>query len=221
MSTETVEMTPQERAEFEAFKAEKARKESEAKLKSDREAYKQLVDECVNQAHPELMELSKLLAEKKQRIIETFRKAISMKEELFGVKSDQKSHTFTNSEGNLRITVGQYVNDNYRDTVNEGITKVTSYIQSLAKDENSAALVKTVLRLLSKDQKGNLKASRVMQLRQMANESGNKEFIDGVNIIQDAYQPAWSSVFIRCETKSQDNAWENIPLSMTEAFAIP
>ena len=41
----TVEMTEQERAEFEAFQAQKAKKASEEKAKADREQYKQLVDE--------------------------------------------------------------------------------------------------------------------------------------------------------------------------------
>lgn len=38
-------MTDEEKAEFEAFRKEKARKARQEKQKADREAYKQMVDE--------------------------------------------------------------------------------------------------------------------------------------------------------------------------------
>ena len=41
---EIVEMTAQERAEFEAFKALKEKREAAEKLKQDREAYATIVD---------------------------------------------------------------------------------------------------------------------------------------------------------------------------------
>ena len=217
MESELVKMTPEERAEFEAFKKEKERKEAERKQLEDRETYKLMVDECIDQVTPELTELSELLAKKKSSVLETFRKAIEMKGEIFEVKSDQKSHTFTNSKGDVRITIGRYVTDDYRDTVNEGIAKVEAYIKSLAKDENSGALVDAVMRLLSKDQKGNIKASRVLQLHKMAQQSGDKTFIEGVQIIQEAYQPALSSWYVRCDKKKDGSSWESIPLGMTEA----
>jgi hypothetical protein len=216
MESELVKMTPEERAEFEAFKKEKERKDAERKQREEREIYKQIVDDCIDQATPELSKLSQLLSQKKTAILETFRKAIEMKQELFEVKTDQRSHTFTNSAGDVRITIGQHVTDDYRDTVNEGIAKVEAYIKSLAKDENSGALVDAVMRLLSKDQKGNIKASRVLQLQRMANQSGDKTFIEGVQIIQEAYQPALSSWYVRCDIKKDGGAWESIPLGMTE-----
>jgi len=78
-------------------------------------------------------------------------------------------------------------------------------------------LVNAVLKLLSRDQTGNLKASRVMQLRKMADESGNELFIDGVRIIQEAYRPEVSKYYVRAEFKNEQGAWVNVPLGMTEA----
>ena len=42
----------------------------------------------------------------------------------------QRSHTFTNSEGDKRITLGVYVTDGYRDTVEDGIAICLLYTSS-------------------------------------------------------------------------------------------
>ena len=139
-----------------------------------------------------------------------------MKAELFGVKDDQRSHTFTNSEGTKRIVVGHYLLDNYRDTVDEGIAMVKGYIESLAKDDESRTLVKTILRLLSRDSSGALKAQRVLQLRRLAEETKDERFIEGVRIIEDSYQPSPSKDYIRAAVRSKSGVWESVPLSMTE-----
>ena len=133
------------------------------------------------------------------------------------IRSSQRSHQFINSEGTRRITIGFNVIDNYDDTVDAGIAKVKEYISSLARDEQSKILVETVLKLLSKDSKGTLKASRVLQLQQMAEKSENADFIEGVRIIRDAYRPIESKSYVRAEYKSDSGAWVSVPLGMTEA----
>ena len=209
-------MTAQERQEYEAFKVMMARKAAEAKRKSDREAYTELVDETIAAVMPELTNISEAIAQKKTAAAEAFRGALEMKAELFGVKDDQQSHTFTNSEGTMRITIGHYMLDNYRDTVNEGIAMVKTYIESQARDDASRALVKAILRLLSRDEAGNLKASRVLQLQKMAEETGDERFIEGVRIIQESYQPTPSKDYIRAAVRDESGAWVPIPLSMTD-----
>lgn len=209
-------MTAQERQEYEAFKVMMARKAAEAKRKSDREAYTALVDETIAAVMPELTNISEAIAQKKTAAAEAFRGALEMKAELFGVKDDQQSHTFTNSEGTMRITIGHYMLDNYRDMVNEGIAMVKTYIESQARDDASRALVKAILRLLSRDEAGNLKASRVLQLQKMAEETGDERFIEGVRIIQESYQPTPSKDYIRAAVRDKSGAWVAIPLSMTD-----
>ena len=209
-------MTAQERQEYEAFKVMMARKAAEAKRKSDREAYTALVDETIAAVMPELTNISEAIAQKKTAAAEAFRGALEMKAELFGVKDDQQSHTFTNSEGTMRITIGHYMLDNYRDTVNEGIAMVKMYIESQARDDASRALVKAILRLLSRDEAGNLKASRVLQLQKMAEETGDERFIEGVRIIQESYQPTPSKDYIRAAVRDESGAWVAVPLSMTD-----
>lgn len=73
------------------------------------------------------------------------------------------------------------------------------------------------LSLLAKDSKGTLKASKIMTLRKYAVESGDENFIRGVDVIMDAYRPERSKEFIRAEYKNEIGQWVNLPLGMTEA----
>ncbi len=222
--TEQVAMTAEERAAFEAFKRDQERKAAEAKRKQDREVYAQLVDNEVAHAVGICLSASEDLRGVKQTIYNNFRSVLELKQQLTGVKDkqgEQYSHTFTTSDGKFRITLGNYTVDGYRDTVDDGIAIVKEYIESLAKDENSKALVNAVLRLLSRDQAGNIKASRVLQLRKMAEETGNARFIEGVRIIEESYQPTVTKQFIRACYKNEAGAWIAIPLSITEANMEP
>lgn len=106
--------------------------------------------------------------------------------------------------------------DGYRDTVEDGIAMVKGYIESLAKDDATKSLVNAVLRLLSRDGQGNIKASRVLQLRKMAEDSGDDTFLEGVRIIEEAYQPTVTKKYIRAEYKDANGAWRIIPLGMTD-----
>lgn len=213
----TVVMTAEEKAEFEAFQAAKAKKAAEEKARADREQYRQLVDDEIERSIPVLEEISGRIKESKQRVMDNFKTILEMKGDLFKtkLKEDQRSHTFTNSKGNKRITLGVYVTDGYRDTVEDGIAIVKEYIESLAKDDKTRSLVSMVLRLLARDAKGTLKASRIVQLRKVAMETGDDRFMEGVRIIEESYQPEVSKQFIRAEIKNENGMWKPIPLGMT------
>lgn len=215
----TVVMTAEEKAEFEAFQAAKAQKAAEEKARADREQYRQLVDDEIERSIPVLEEISGRIKESKQRVMDNFKTILEMKGDLFKtkLKEDQRSHTFTNSKGNKRITLGVYVTDGYRDTVEDGIAIVKEYIESLAKDDKTRSLVSMVLRLLARDAKGTLKASRIVQLRKVAMETGDDRFMEGVRIIEESYQPEVSKQFIRAEIKNENGMWKPIPLGMTES----
>lgn len=218
-SKQTVFMTEEEKAEFEAFQQAKARKAAEEKAKADREMYRQMVDEEIENSIPVLLGISEEIKESKQKVLDNFKAILAMKSDLFKTKmrNDQRSHTFTNSAGDKRITLGVYVTDGYRDTVEDGITIVKEYIASLANDEKTQALVNMVFRLLSRDAKGTLKASRIVQLRKVAEDTGDARFMEGVRIIEESYQPEVSKQFIRAEMKDRNGMWRPIPLGMTES----
>ena len=219
MKQTTVVMTAEEKAEFEAYRQEKVRKVAEEKARKDRDVYKQMVDDELERSIPVLFGISGQIKESKQQVMDNFRAILEMKADLFKtkVKDDQRSHTFTNSTGDKRITLGVYVTDGYRDTVEDGIAIVKEYIESLANDEKTKSLVNMVLRLLARDAKGTLKASRIVQLKKVAMETGNERFMEGVQIIEDSYQPEVSKQFIRAEVKNDNGMWVAIPLGMTEA----
>lgn len=210
----TVEMTAEQKAAFEAWRAKQERAK---RRKENREAYAQLVDEQIELAIPELVSLSEKIRTVKQTVFDNFRDVLRMKQDVMELtQTGQHSHTFTNTAGTMRITLGSNTVDDYRDTAEDGIEMVKQYIASLGKDEETRALVDMVLRLLARDQTGRLKASRVLQLRKMAEQTGNEQFIEGVRIIEEAYQPTETKQYIRAEVKNEQGAWKAIPLSVTD-----
>lgn len=210
-------MSAEERKEYEAFKAEREKKRREEERKRQRQQYATLVDDEIAATIPKLREVSEMLKNAKDNIFGNFDTILKMKAEIIGTARDgQCSHTFTNSDSTLRIILGVNSIDGYRDTVEDGISMVKAYIESLAKDEATKSLVNAVLRLLSRDGQGNIKASRVLQLRKMAEDSGNEQFLEGVRIIEESYQPTVSKRFIRAQYKDDKGAWRYIPLGMTD-----
>jgi len=208
-------ISAQELEEFRRYKEEKAREERRKALQSD---YVELVDGEIAAAYEQLSRLSEEMTQIKRTVMENFHSVIEMKTEQLGLgkKEGQQTHTFTNSDSSIRLTLGNYTVDAYRDTVDEGIRMVTDYIESLAKDDASSALVSAVLRLLSRNKSGQIKASRVLQLRRLAEESGSEQFLDGVKLIEESYMPQVSKSFVRIEAKDADTGeWQNIPLSLS------
>lgn len=219
-NTTTVQMSPEQLAAFEKFQAEENRKEQQEREKAMRKEYRQMVDDEIEASLPELLALSQDLRQVKTTILGNFRTLIEMKGDLFKLKGkdmDNQSHTFTNTKGDKRIIIGNYVQDGYLDTANEGIAIVKEYIEGLANTEESRVLLRMVMSLLAKDSKGTLKASKILQLRKMAEESGNERFIEGVKIITEAYTPNISKQFVRCEIKNELGQWKSVPLGMTES----
>lgn len=208
-------ISPEELAAFRAYQARIQRDQRDKEL---RDTYAQLVDDEIDAATDMLTQLSTDMATIKETVMSNFRSVIDMKTETLGLSKPQGqyTHTFTNSDSTRRITIGNYTIDSYRDTVEDGIQLVTTYIQSLARDQDSQALVKAVMQLLSRNSKGQIKASRVLQLRKIAEEVGDPQFLRGVQIIQDSYQPEISRSFVRLEVKDPSTqTWTIVPLNIS------
>lgn len=222
--SEQVTMSAAERAEWEAFKAEKAKKEAAELRKQQRETYQQMVDEELATAIPELRSLSEQIKATKDATFGNFAAVLEMKADVVGFKEDgQYSHTFTNTDSTLRLTLGVNTVDGWTDMAETGIAMVRRYLESLATDEKSKSLVNAVMRLLSKDRQGNLNASKVLQLQKMAEESHDDQFIEAVKIIRESYQPTETRRYIRAQYRDEStgNAWRNIPLSITDVDLLP
>lgn len=207
-------MTREQREELKAQLEAEEKKEA-ARIEAEREAYKQLVDTTVEKCVKKLQMLSSEMMRLKQEVFQEFDAVVKMKDELFKVKIDRKSNTFTTSDGRMTLTLGSRTNEGWDDSVEAGIAKVKEYLGTLAKDENSAVLVETVMGLLAKDRKGTLKANKVLELERLAVKTQDKEFLDGISIIKNAYRPVPTCQYISVETKDDKGNAVSLPLSLS------
>lgn len=216
MNTETLELpTAAALATASAEQLKEALAKLEAKKGQDRDTYKKLVLETVPKAMFQLCAASEVISEAKTKTFKFFEDILDLKNQVYGLKEKQQSHTF--STDREEITIGYRINEGWDDTVTAGIAIVESYISSLSKDEETATLVSMLFNMLKKDSKGNLKGSRVLELQKAAADSKNEEFIDGVAIIAAAYKPVRSSWFIEASVINDDGSKTPVPLSMSSA----
>ncbi len=209
------QLTPEQRETLKQELAAQEQAKKEAKQK-EIETYKILACDAVDENFPVLVDLAEKMKASKSQVYDNFAAIIASKGELYGIKNGQQSHSFTNEAGTKRVKIGYNMLDKYDDTAEVGITKVREYVQSLANSPETEQLVGIILDLLAKDSKGTLKASRIVTLKQYAEKSKNNEFIDGVNIIIEAYKPERSKMYIRAEYRDTLGKWVPVPSSITE-----
>lgn len=117
-TTVKIEMTAEQAAEFKAYQQAKERKEAQERARQMRSDYDAMVDKEIEAAIPELRKLSENIKALKQKVYDNFSAILELKAEMFklskGKEIEVKSNTFTNSRGDMRITLGAYMVDNYR-----------------------------------------------------------------------------------------------------------
>jgi len=216
-TNQTIDVAQLTQEQIEALKqqitsAEKAKKLA---IKANREEYKLLVSDTVKDTFKPLVGLSKHILNIKKLVFDNFQSILEMKSEIYGVKEGQQSHSFTDLEGTISIKIGYRVTDAYDDTFSAGMTKVTNYMTRLSGTEGAEKFAKIASYLLKTDAKGNLKPSRVLELRQYANEEQDEELNDGVHIIEEAYKPVKSCNFVEVKFKDDNSKWHALPLSIS------
>ena len=207
-------LTPDEKAKLMAD-LEADKQSEKLKKQQDIETYKTLKDETVKQVFEGLKKLSDTMMLAKEGTFNVFDQIITLKNDLFNTKENRQSDTFTTEDGEISIKLGNRMYEGWDDTVDVGVERVKKYLKTLAKDEESGNLVDTVMRLLSKDRKGNLKANKVLELEQLATKSGNEDFIEAIQIIKSAYRPVPSCQFIEVRYKDEKGNEISLPLSMS------
>lgn len=189
--------------------------EEKKRIKEEREEYKRLAEETAVKAFDMLAKLSEELKKAKEQIFEDFATIIKLKEELYGVRDSQLSHTFTTEDGKS-VVLGYRNTDSFDDTVHVGIEKVKGYIKSLASGEKKEDIERVLNLLLKKDKNGNLKANRVLELQKIAEQINDNNLLEGVKIIQESYKPMKTSTFIECYIRDKKTGQRiSIPLTMT------
>lgn len=190
-------------------------KEKREKIRKEQEEYKRLVEEAVTRNFERLQKASKELAKVKTEVFNDLSTLIKLKGEIYGVPVDKQfSHTFTDKQG-YSVVVGSRIMDSFDDTVHVGIEKIKGYLKTIVTGEK--AIIEDILdTLLKKDKNGNMKANRVLELRKLAEKINNEAFLDGVKIIEDAYKPLKSKIFIDCYYKDPETGEKKyVPLTMT------
>jgi len=208
------DLTPEQIA---ALKVELEAEEKQKKenIEKERKILKEVSAETVEVMFDVLTKASSNFSQVKGRVFDSFETLIKMKTELYSVKSDQRSHTFSSIDGKKRITLGYRILIRYDDTLDIGIAKIREYLESLTTNEDSAKLMSMVNSLLKKDSKGMLKPARILDLLSLADEIDSELFTDGVEIIKKSYKPEKSSFFIEAEFKDEKQKWQTVPLSVS------
>lgn len=204
-------MTAAQRAELKAQLEAQERAEKQ-KREDDVNAYKDLVAGFCHRTKERMLALSGQMRQHKDEVFSEVEAVIQLKEALYDTKVDRHSNSFT-ADG-ITVSLGRRTNDGWDDTVEVGISKVKDFLAGLAKDENSGKLYKAVMQLLSKDRKGNLKASALLQLEKYAAEWKDPLFSEGVAIIREAYSPVETCDFISVSYKDENGKVHAIPLSL-------
>lgn len=212
INLEDLTQEQQEELKKQIISKEKAEK---AKIRQEREEYKRLVEDAVIRNFERLKKASEELAKVKAEVFADLSTLVKIKGELYGVPVDKQfSHTFTNKDG-YSVVIGTRIMDSFDDTVHVGIEKIKGYLKTIVTGEK--AIIEDILdTLLKKDKNGNMKANRVLELRKLAEKINNEAFLDGVKIIEDAYKPLKSKVFIDCYYKDPETGEKKyVPLTMT------
>ncbi|MDI3319152.1 DUF3164 family protein [Pinibacter soli] len=219
MSTVTLnQLTAEEKKqllkELEAEHAQVSKRKQE-----ERANYKKLASEAVNNIFPILKDVSESLADAKKFAYSELGTLITLKAELYNKSQEQFSHTFTNEDSSISITVGHRIVDGWDDTINTGIAKVNDFIARISENKTNdvKAIIDAMQRLLSKDAQGNLKASRVLELKKMADKFNDTELNDAIEIIEQAYKPKRTKRFVSCQFKNEDGQFVVLPLNIVDA----
>jgi Protein of unknown function (DUF3164) len=194
--------------------------EQDKAMNESRKAYKAKVNETVPEIVEMLKDLSSIISSAKVNVYEKLEGLITEKAEVYQKDDSQQTHSFSTEDGSSTVTIGFRVNDSWDDTVIIGVEKVKTFISDMGKNKETRALTNTILELLSNDAKGNLKASRVLQLHKFAEEINNPEFTDAIQIIQDAYRPIRTKQFVSVRLKNERGEIVDLPLSITDAPMI-
>ena len=209
-------LTPEQRAQLQELK--KLEAAEKAQEKEERDALKTMTDEAVMEAFGVLCSLSEMIAKVKKQVYAIFADVIELKKQVYKTSAEQYSHTFTTKNSKLRIIIGFHVVDNFDDSHTAGVDGVNEYLGKLGKDTDSKWLVKNLKKYLARNVNGELNAKKVMEMMQLANERGDQELIDKVQIIIDAYDPIKTKLYIMAKYRDEkQNGWKTLPLGITES----
>lgn len=212
------QLTPEQKASLKAQLEAEERAEKDRK-RMERNTYEDLRNAQVLSTFKQLQKISSELELAKQRVFDEFSALLKMKQELFELTEEQMlsqgSHTFTSADGEVSVVIGHNVIDRWDETVSVGVERVNEWLKGLARDENSSMLVGMIRDLMKPNKEGVLKANRILDLSKKAAEIGDKDLIEAVDLIRDAYRPAKTSTYVKAKFKDDNGQTRWLPLGMS------
>lgn len=113
-------------------------------------------------------------------------------------KEDQDSFSHTLSDGSAFLKIGWNIKPVYNGTEMHGISKLKTFMASLAgESENEKLLMKMLNALLKTDAQGNYNAQKVRMLDGMRNEANSELFNEAMDILRDAVIVIRTSRYVR------------------------
>ena len=215
---ETIDLSQLSHEQKEVLRAQwKAEEKAEEEARANEIAtYKDLVKHAVREQIAALKEVNSMLSLAKAQVFGGFASIIEMKQELYGVKSGQQSHTFSDDDGNW-VKLGWRTIDDYDDTFDMGLSFVKEYLHSLSASDlaEQSDIVEILNILLKQNAKGNLKLSRVMELKQFSIKKQHPILMKGIDIIEKSYKPKRTKIFVEAGYSGEQRELSNIGLSIT------
>lgn len=208
-------LTPEQKAEMMRQLAEDQKAEQQQKQR-EKDVFIAVRNETVERVYGHLKAVSDTLTEVKDKMLSDFDTLLDMKSDLYGIDAKQQSHNWTSADGNVTIVTGYNTIDKWDDTVGAGVARVQAWIDNQVTDQNRN-IVEMVRDLLKPNKDGVLKANRVLDLQNSAERIGDKELIEAVKIIREAYRPDRSGSYIKAKMRDADGNWSWMPLSMSQA----
>lgn len=208
-------LSPEERAAL-LQEAKEQLKNEDATIKAERKKFKEIASNEVKEQVERMKVTVNQMKTTKIEIYNSLLTLVKSKAEVIETKEEQNSHTFTTDDGTQRIMMGKRDISAWDGTESAGVAKVQEYLGTLAKDSRSAELVRMVQGMLKPDKKGMLDARRIIELSKVAEEGGNELFMDGINIILNAYKVVGSKMFLEAYEKDEQGGWQNINLNFSE-----
>ena len=102
---------------------EARKKQQEEQRKSETKVYFHLRDETVRKVFEKLTRVNADLENIKKEIFDEFGAVLEMKNNLFDSKEEQFSHTFTTTNGDLSVILGQNTIDRWDETISVVLIK--------------------------------------------------------------------------------------------------
>lgn len=208
-------LSPEERADLKAQLDAEERAEQERK-EAEKLTYAELRNQTVMEVFEDLKKASEMIQTAKERALEKFVTVIKLKNELFGIKDGQRSHTWLSADGNIRIITGTNAVDRWDDIARTGKQKVFEWLNKNTTSEN-ASFAEIIRELMQSNKDGDLDPRNVLTLQNHAQKSKDQELIDAVALIREGHRLDHSSTYVKVEIKDEHKKFRPLPLSISQA----